>query len=407
VSVSSGTPTSSLSPTDSPSVDTAALPDQPKSIVRQRQRSGSLLYALHSTRATPEARAADAWGVESDEPSDPALVPLTVPLPESPTDTAPNNTSNATDVVLDIALQADAAFFALLTDTITEIAQLQKRVSDEFMTEVQGLARTVSDAARPTSERGKSDLYAWREIFSLWVETQVFESNNERTRGERPLAEAEDRLGKFAREVTKRGLGDGRTLKRADSRAAVEKFLQLNLDVLNLKKFERLNADAARKILKKHAKRTALPTPALVPGGDATAMVLVLPKSDPASSLAHTLLLALTETLLPVLPSVEDYTCLICTSIAFKPIRLDCSHLFCVRCLVKMQRAGKECCPLCRSPTVLRANKVNLDAALLNFMNDWFPKEVREKSRSNEQEIAIEEIEQKGYTDKGSPCTVQ
>jgi hypothetical protein len=54
---------------------------------------------------------------------------------------------------------------------------------------------------------------------------------------------------------------------------------------------------------------------------------------------------------------LDDYACLICTSIAFKPIRLACGHLFCVRCLVKMQRAGKAECPLCRSKVVLLADK--------------------------------------------------
>lgn len=58
-----------------------------------------------------------------------------------------------------------------------------------------------------------------------------------------------------------------------------------------------------------------------------------------------------------ILPSLDDYACLICTSIAFKPIRLNCQHLFCVRCLVKMQRAGKAECPLCRSRVVLLADK--------------------------------------------------
>ena len=137
---------------------------------------------------------------------------------------------------VDIELPADAAFFALLSQEIAQIAQLEHRVSEDFMSNVNELARSVSLAARPTSQRGKSDLYAWREIFALWVETEVFESTSERARGDRPLAEAEDRLGDFAREVTKRGLGDARTLKRKESQAAVEQFLQLNLALLNLKK---------------------------------------------------------------------------------------------------------------------------------------------------------------------------
>jgi len=92
------------------------------------------------------------------------------------------------------------------------------------------------------------------------------------------------------------------------------------------------------RILKKHDKRTALTAstgfPQFVrssleahvdPNGNVNTWAFY------STSLPHVLLTSLTETLLPILPSLEDYTCLICTSIAFKPIRLNCSHLFCVR----------------------------------------------------------------------------
>lgn len=69
---------------------------------------------------------------------------------------------------------------------------------------------------------------------------------------------------------------------------------------------------------------------------------------------------ALGETLLPIIPHIDDYACVICTSIAFKPIRLQCGHLFCVRCLVKMQKRGKGNCPMCRAPTVLSADRSKL-----------------------------------------------
>lgn len=40
---------------------------------------------------------------------------------------------------------------------------------------------------------------------------------------------------------------------------------------------------------------------------------------------------AVGETILPIVPHIDDYECVICTSIAFKPIRLQCGHLFCIR----------------------------------------------------------------------------
>ena len=102
-------------------------------------------------------------------------------------------------------------------------------------------------------------------------------------------------------------------------------------------------------------------------------MTLVIPRN--IASLPRTLVQAMSETLLPIIPHVDDYACLICTSIAFKPIRLFCGHLFCVRyvcfaaqcmrfmsliilrCLVKMQKRGKGNCPMCRAPTVLQADR--------------------------------------------------
>ena len=121
--------------------------------------------------------------------------------------------------------------------------------------------------------------------------------------------------------------------------------------------------------MKKHDTWTALSS--FRPNTDATnhPMLSVLlhlaPKTYYKPTLLHLLLALLTETLLPIIPSIDgahhhplscilitratpsnsvylrthggtDYNCLICTSIAYIPIRLSCTHIFCVRCLVKV-----------------------------------------------------------------------
>lgn len=77
----------------------------------------------------------------------------------------------------------------------------------------------------------------------------------------------------------------------------------------------------------------------------------------PTVSLSRTLVQAIGERLISIIPHIDDYSCLICTSIAFKPIRLTCGHFFGVRCLVKMQKRNNNLCPLCRAPYVLVANR--------------------------------------------------
>lgn len=69
---------------------------------------------------------------------------------------------------------------------------------------------------------------------------------------------------------------------------------------------------------------------------------------------------------------------------------------------------------MCRAPTVLDANEgafryflgrltrlangllfgcsANVDWGLLNFMEDWFPREAREKLKANEKEVVKEQL---------------
>lgn len=67
------------------------------------------------------------------------------------------------------------------------------------------------------------------------------------------------------------------------------------------------------------------------------------------------------QELLAIIPQLNDYLCPVCFNLAFKPIRLRCGHIFCIRCLVVMQRARDELCPLCRGSVVMQADSGMLD----------------------------------------------
>ncbi|KAK0183552.1 hypothetical protein F5146DRAFT_1010306 [Armillaria mellea] len=119
-----------------------------------------------------------------------------------------------------------------------------------------------------------------------------------------------------------------------NSREALESFLKLNMFILHVKKFQSANSEATRKILKKHAKRTALQLP------DTTDHDFII--QSKSLSLPRILVQAIGEIILPVIPPLDDYACLICTNIAFKP--------------------------------------------------DWFPLESKQKLKDNEKEAAREEM---------------
>lgn len=380
-----------------------------------------------------------------------------------------------------IPLTADTQFLDTLTHALQNLSNIQTHQRDNFVLETESLCSAIARASSPFAS--KNDLYVWREIFGLWVDMQVFESQREKDRGELSIDESEARLKRFALELAKRGwihdpnspaptsskkgrlvklkLGSGPSsqgLNNQASAAAIEDFLRLNFALLDVKKFQRVNVEAARKILKKHDKRTALtasndlrafmaqqeaarramgihpigsggvinlPASAFQPaadvssnGGTSTALVssaahpslaALLPSATTgilSESLPHILLSLVTTTLLPILPAVDDYSCAICTSVAWRPVRLDCSHLFCLRCLVKLQRQGKDDCPLCRAPGVVKtADRRNMDEEADKYLQTWFPREVKEKNKENEKDRRQEDLEALGLREE--KCVVQ
>lgn len=90
-------------------------------------------------------------------------------------------------------------------------------------------------------------------------------------------------------------------------------------------------------------------------------------------------------------PQLNDYLCPVCFAIAYRPVRLSCQHVFCIRCIVKIQRRREKHCPLCRADVVLDATADNLDTELDRYMRKYFRKEVDEKARANDIERGVED----------------
>lgn len=59
--------------------------------------------------------------------------------------------------------------------------------------------------------------------------------------------------------------------------------------------------------------------------------------------------------LVSLVPQISDFLCPICFVVAYRPVRLACQHIFCIRCTVKIQRRNEKHCPLCRADVVMKA----------------------------------------------------
>ncbi|KAF9925279.1 hypothetical protein BGZ65_007862 [Modicella reniformis] len=283
--------------------------------------------------------------------------------------------------VLVIELTADTAFFDQLGEEVSQLGKLQRANKQLFESKVEDLSNILTAVSSPHNK----DMYTWREILKFYLDAQVFVGDQEADRSTRSSEKAQKQLDWFMDQLNHSKLTH--KFKQSKSKMAFKAFFQLNSELVIMKQFRELNQMAMTKILKKHDKRTNL-----------TAS-FDFPKhlqNEPFynDNISKSLTYTIANQLLSIIPQPDDYACPICMSVAWKPIRLKCTHVFCVRCLIKAQRKKMIHCPVCRQPnSVLEADASNLDVSMMNFMKLYFPKEIKEKRKESSKELAREELE--------------
>ncbi|ESA41946.1 hypothetical protein GE21DRAFT_10245 [Neurospora crassa] len=321
-------------------------------------------------------------------------------LLENPTSSPPSLAQAQDAGWVDIPLDSDAKFFNILQTDVVELDSLQTQERQSMNDGIQLLGDEIARLARPRKgviHIAKSDLYRWREIFELYLAAQVFFSTAETATGPRDSEKARKQLVWFQDEVNKRQLLQKFKLKA--SAEAYTHFLELNATLLKNFKFQELNRTAVTKIIKKFDKQTSLGVKAEFPKVMSSAPFIV-------GSIAKDICSQMACEVLSRVPQIVDYTCTICYSICWLPVRLDCDHMFCIRCMIKMQTREKELCPLCRAKTVLSATEAHIDWKLMSYMEKWFPKETKEKQRYNELERRRELLGEAYVDTNDGPCIV-
>lgn len=248
---------------------------------------------------------------------------------------------------IEVPLVFDGEFFNILQTDVDSLDALQQQEEKTMEASITILGEEISAVARPSKKFSKSDISRWREIFDLYVDAQVFFSSHELDHGSRSSTKAVKQLVWFQKEVQSRGLLE--KFKVPSSRLAYARFLHLNAALLQNLKFQEINKTAITKILKKFDKRTSL-------GASVSFRSAVRSQKFLAGNVAKKLCAQLSQEVVAVVPRVEDYSCPVCFCVAWVPVRLRCSHVFCVRCVIKMQRENKKDCPLCRDEVVLEAD---------------------------------------------------
>lgn len=284
---------------------------------------------------------------------------------------------------LKISLLEDTKFFQVLYDEIEDLNRFRTEQEAEIANNVEAIAHEVSYATVPKMK--KTDLYVWREVFQYYIECEIFFSTAEKKAGSVDIGQSKERYLKFLQMVE-----DSRVLHKfhqKESVLAFGEFKSLNFQIMKISNYQTFNSLAVTKILKKFDKQTQLSSKDIFPE-------LIISSNEMNilnGSIATDICLVISSKLLTIVPQIDDYLCPICCSIAFKPIRLRCGHLFCIRCLVKLRRKHEDKCPLCRNECLLALTTDDLDVAQMNYMKMYFPKEVREKELENSREILEEQ----------------
>ncbi|UNI17324.1 RING-type E3 ubiquitin transferase [Purpureocillium takamizusanense] len=303
-----------------------------------------------------------------------------------PATVEPSNSPTSYETI-EVPLVFDSEFFDILQSDVSNLEALQTEERRKMTAEIVALSAEVAQVSQP-NRFSKTDMARWRRIFELYLDAEVFFATHERDHGSRPSQSALRQLQWFQGEVDKRHLATD--FKLRESRAAFSRFLSLNVSLLKNLQFQELNRLAVFKILKKFDKRTSLGVSQTFPNAIQAEGVL-------ASDIAKDVCAQMSLELVSVVPQLNDFLCPVCFSVAYRPVRLDCQHVFCIRCIVKIQRRQERHCPLCRADVVMNASADNLDHKLEKYMKKYFSKEVKEKQRANEIERGIEDYGP-GYT---------
>lgn len=311
--------------------------------------------------------------VREDEEKHLVLSPTSSHLEEVTDDIVHVNNEN--EII--IMLNSDHTFFKMLNSELQSLDNIRKKEELFLMDQIDKLSDNVLSLTKK-----RSDLYVWREFFRLYLDSEVFFRYNETSllTLERSGDQVKKNLAEFTSRVEQVHIIN--RLKQKTGVASCEQFMALNMRLLKMLQFQAINATAMKKILKKFDKQTSLNVSSRFPD-----LILKDHVFIHGSSLTQNICFLIQSKLLQLIPQIEDYTCPICMSVAFKPIRLVCSHIFCVRCMVKMKQRHQTDCPLCRSPNAIElADSSNLDVEAMELIKKNFPIEVKEKLKEVERE---------------------
>jgi hypothetical protein len=258
---------------------------------------------------------------------------------------------------IEVPLTSDSEFFRILRRELVDLEHIQTAEQRRLEGEIVQLGHELRALRSSRSRRSREEVEAWRRIFELYADAEVFLSSHEADAGARDAARAQRQLTTFNRSLEEQNRNAlNKLVSGRDATVALDRFLRINVKLLRLIRFQEINRTALTKIMKKFDKRTALHA-----RSSSTFQESLIQSPSMAQDLARATCFTMSEELLSVIPQLNDYLCPVCFSVSWRPVRLRCGHLFCIRCLIVLQNQEQDHCPLCREEVVMEATSGESD----------------------------------------------
>lgn len=168
--------------------------------------------------------------------------------PSSPPDRRPSRPAK----LLEIPLTSDSEFFTILNDELSKLSALQAEEKQKLSTNITELGNLIAKLTDPSDKKAKHDLAEWRRVFEKYLDSRVFFATNEQDHGTHNFASAQKNFMSFLK------VAQEADFKKKESLTALQKFVEINTELLRNLQFQELNQTAIAKIIKKFDKRTGL-----------------------------------------------------------------------------------------------------------------------------------------------------
>ena len=149
---------------------------------------------------------------------------------------------------VEVPLRHDHEFFQMLRSGVSRLKALQCHEKTELIKEIGSIGQEIVRVAAPSRNSTRTDMYAWREIFGHYSESQIFFSTNEQEERTRDTRTAEKQLHEFSSKL--QDLKIAQRFRKRESYLVLNRFLHLNSVLLRNLRFEELNTTAMTKIMK-------------------------------------------------------------------------------------------------------------------------------------------------------------